>query len=368
MKRMISILLTVILVVTLSGCQGASSDKSGNTDKKIECSICGQLNSAENNFCSECGGGLNASNGKSEDIRHGGSGIAEDTTQNHNILSYFKSISDKPLIIYECEIAKDAKVGYAYVIKNGQCRLYFCSSTLGELSKMTDDQIVEMLENKYQGGLEEARSIWTNDDATNEAILNGKVRLYEPRSYDIEGCLFTDDTGNSVLGELLFFPKAGIGGNPYVIEYPQFTDYEDRFMNYYSTREDSDSPWDIKFDIEYFNTGYGNKSDVRQINNTYYISGSSIKSGIVYNSHYCVLDTVDNEWAGRNETLCFRVENSYNFNLYLDTLSSSDVSYIDPSESDILQISRSYYNAYYNSFGEFESETEEVIEYVKVLD
>ena len=220
--------------------------------------------------------------GNPEDFYNEGTRPIEDVRQNYSLLSYFKSISDKPLIIYDCGgIAKDEKVNQAYVIKNGQCRKYYCSATLGELSKMTDEQILEMLEDYYQEGLSEALSTWKSDYNTANAISSGKVKLYEPRAYHIKGCLFTDSTGNSVDGELLFFPQAGVSATPYVIEYPQFSNLEDRFMNYYGTYKDSDSPWDIKFNIEHFNRGNGTQSDINQINDLNYITSSSMITGTV---------------------------------------------------------------------------------------
>jgi len=352
MKRFIAVLLAIILVTTLAGCQKDTvSNESKNSGESLKCSICGQANSIDNNFCSACGCGLKASIGNPEDFYNEDPGLFEDVSQNYSLLSYFKSVSEKPLIIYDCnEIAKDEKVNAAYVIKNGQCRNYSCSTTLGELSKMTDEQILEMLEDYYQDGLSKAISTWKSEYNTANAISNGKVKLYEPRSYDIKGCLFTDSTGNSVVGELLFFPVAGVSGSPYIIEYPQFSNSEDRFMNYYGTYKDSDSPWDIKFKVRYFNTGYGTQSDINQINDMYYITSSSMTTGTVYNSNYYGLKSKDNEWVRYGGTLCFRADNPTNFNLSLDTLSSSNVSYVDPTENNILQISHSYYNAYYNSF------------------
>lgn len=349
-KKVAMGMLAIFVMVFLLGCQKDAA--LNNSDENIECSVCGQINIIENDFCSACGCGLKASIGNPEDFYNEGTRPIEDVRQNYSLLSYFKSISDKPLIIYDCGgIAKDEKVNQAYVIKNGQCRKYYCSATLGELSKMTDEQILEMLEDYYQEGLSEALSTWKSDYNTANAISSGKVKLYEPRAYHIKGCLFTDSTGNSVDGELLFFPQAGVSATPYVIEYPQFSNLEDRFMNYYGTYKDSDSPWDIKFNIEHFNRGNGTQSDINQINDLYYITSSSMITGTVYNSNYYALKSKGNEWVrygGR--TLCFRVGNPAHFNISLDTLSSSDVSFIDPTESNLLQISLSYYNAYYSSF------------------
>lgn len=350
MKRFIAVLLSTILITTLAGCQKDTiSNESEISGEKLECSICGQMNSIDNNFCSTCGCGLKASIGNPEDFNNKDTGLV---SQNYSLLSYFKSVSEKPLIIYDCDaIAKDEEVNTAYVImKNGQCRKYYCSTTLGELSKMTDDQILEMLEDYYQDGLSEALSTWKSEYNTANAISNGKVKLYDPRSYDIKGCLFTDSTGNSVVGELLFFPEAGVSGNPYIIEYPQHTDYEDQFMNYYGTYKDSSSYGDIKFDVALFHTGHGTQSDINQINDMYYITSSSMTTGTVYNSNYFGLKSKDNEWVRSGGTLCFRVDNPANFSISLDTMSSSNVSFVDPTENNILQISRSYYNAYYNSF------------------
>ena len=353
MKRFIAVFLAIILVLTLAGCQKDTiSNESENLDKKLTCSMCGHMNSIDNNFCSACGCELKASIEIPEDYCNENSNSFEDVSTNYCLLDYFINTADEPLIIYKCsEIAKDSTIDTAYVIKNGKCRKYYCpTTTLGELTKMTDEQILERLEDYYQNGLSEALSIWENEFNTSNAIQSGKVKLYDPRSYDIKGCLFTDSTGNSVVGELLFFPQVGVSDNPYIIEYPQYTDYEHQFMNYYGTSEDSSSHRDIKFKVESFNTGYGVVDDINQINDMYFITSNSMTTGIVYNTNYYGLKAKNNEWVQNGGTLCFRVDNPANFSLSLDTLSSSNVSHVDPTENNILQISHSYYNAYYSSF------------------
>lgn len=353
MKKAISILLAALIVVSFAGCQNNTSlNGAENLPETLVCSVCGAINSIEHDFCSTCGCGIKASNGNSNfDFEDEYLSSDINVPKNYDIADFLKTNSDTPLIIYECDgIGKSQEIRLAYVIKNGQCRLYYCDTTLGDLSKMTDEEILEMLEKYYLDGLQEAVDIWGEDNSTYTAISNDKVKLYEPRMYDITSCLFTDETGNSVVGELLFFPKAGIGGDPYVIEYPQYTDTEDLFMNYYNTHKDSDSYRDIKFSVQYFGTGWGTKSDLNQINNVYYISNDSTTSGTVYNSHYYGLRSKSINWSKNDCTLCFRIDTPNGIHLRLDDMSSPNVAYIDPTENNLLQISHSYYNAYYNSF------------------
>lgn len=351
MRKVISVLISVTLAVCFCGCnEDVNSNGLDNSYEKLECSMCGQMNSIDSNFCSDCGEVLKTYIETPESF-YEDPGLVVDSYESYSLLSYFKSISDKPLIIYSIyDIAKDEEVRSAYVIKDGKCRKYYCSITLGELSKMTDEQILEMLEDYYQDGLSDVLSTWKSDYDTANAIFEGKVKLYEPCSYEIEGCLFTDSTGNSVVGELLYFPVAGIDDTPYVIEYPQYTDHDKQFMNYYGMFYDSSSYRDIKFKIEYFNTGYGTKSDINQVNDMYYVTNNSVTTGVVYDSNYYGLKSYESEWCENTRTLCFRVDNPRYFVLNLDVMSSSDVSYVDPTENNVLQICKSYYYSYYSSF------------------
>lgn len=349
---MFSVLLAVALTVCFLGCdKDTTLYGTAEFGQTLACVSCGHMNSYDHNYCSACGYKMKASTGTSEDHSDEVPGEPEDVNKHYTLLEYLKKTSDKQLIIYECDgIGKDEEIRIAYVISNGQCRKYYCSTTLGELSKMTDEQILEMLEMYYQNGLAEALSIWKSEPNTENAISKGMVKLYEPRSYDIAGCLFTDSTGNAVVGELLFFPVAGVSSDPYIIQYPQHSDPEERFMNYYGTYKDSSSLWDIKFNVEYFNTGNGTRSDVNQINDLYYITNSSMTTGTVYDSTYYGLMSKSGAWSNNKRTLCFRIKDLTSFSLGLDAMSSSEISFVDPDENDILQITNAYYNAYYSSF------------------
>lgn len=260
---------------------------------------------------------------------------------------------DNPLIIYNVgEIAKDARVWSVYVIgKNGKCRKYYSNgASLGELSKMTDKQVLEMLESYYQKELEEALSVWKSDRVTANAISAGKVNLYKPSSYEIQGCLFTDETGNSVEGEILFFPVAGIGGDPYVIEYPTNTEAKYRFLDFYSTSKSDNSSRDLGFYPRYFGTGYGTVSDINLINDLYYITNDSFERGKVYNSQYFIIETKANEWTKKGGLLCFRADNPERLKIKLDKKTSTTIRFMDPTSDDMLRISNFYYNSYYSSF------------------
>lgn len=134
-----------------------------------------------------------------------------------------------------------------------------------------------------------------------------------------------------------------------MIEYPQYTDTEDQFMNYYGTSEE-DSYRDIQFAVKYFNTGFGTKSDLNQINDMYCISNSSVVTGTVYDSLYYGFRTLDSQWTSDGGILFFRHQDAYVMDITVDVLASEDVYYIDPTEQNMLSLSMQYYYAYYENF------------------
>ena len=155
MKKIFIIIFIIFLSMAFEGCENNTNAKETRTKGDLlECSMCGLKNNIENDFCSACGCGLKPSSGYVGEIDDGGAEYGE-TIERDSVLNYLKK-SEKPLIVYECDIAKDAKITATYVIKNGKCRLYRCPYTLGELSKMSDAEILEMLEKTYQDGLKVA--------------------------------------------------------------------------------------------------------------------------------------------------------------------------------------------------------------------
>lgn len=267
------------------------------------------------------------------------------------IVEFLNEKTKKPLILYECrEIGKSQNVSRIYVVEKGQCRTYNCKITLGELARMTDKEIMEMLEENYANGLQDAIDAWMSDPNICTATINGEVKRYVARTYDITSVLFTDETGNTVIGEMLFLPKAGIDDEEYVIKYPQYTDSEKWFMNYFGIVEDRDTYRDIKFDIEYFSTGMGIKSDLNQINNVYYINNDAATSGTVYESFYYGFCSRSDKWVYNERILCFRVDKPDSVHLQLDDMSSQYVTYVDPTDKDLRRIANHNENAYYASF------------------
>lgn len=336
MKRILSLTLAVFLLFSFTSC---GSDKKDISSLFIECPVCKEILTTDVVACPECGfGDFNLESNKN---------LLNDSS--FTVLSYLKKSSDKPLILYHIKnIAKDEKVTRAYVITDGKCKNYFCDKTLGELSKMTDDEIIAMLMLKYEEGAEEAISIWRDEYHTNNLMKEGKIDLYRHNSYDISSCLFTDDSGNKVISEMLIFPVRGIGDDPYVIRNNQLSDSD--IFNYYDTYLDSDSYKEVKFSYKYFGTGYGTKSDINQINDIFCISDSNVLKQSVYDSTYCGFNLSDDEWSKKDGILCFREPNAYSINISFDSIHSNDINYIDPDENDLLTISRKYYNSYYNSF------------------
>ncbi len=344
MKRIVTGILALLLLVPLTACDNDSGSSEKKADSAVSiCADCGEEVWQWTGFCTKCGAPITQND--SDD----GNG-ATDWHESDTILSYLKKTEDEPLIVYFIKngnYAKDAEVNALYIIQNGKCRKFWGEHTLGELSKMTDSEIVEAYEESYQEGLRSAVTKWKAKNYTE--WNSGKIKIYDPVYYDIQGVLLTDDSGNYVKSEILFFPVSGIGDSPYVIEYPQYTDTDDKFMNYYGTYED-ESYRDIKFNVKYFNTGHGTVSDINQINDLYCISNGSIVTGTVYDSLYYGFKTADSQWTETTGILFFRHQDAYVLDITVDRLESKDVYYIDPTAKNMLSLSMQYYYDYYGSF------------------
>lgn len=279
-------------------------------------------------------------------------GFGDDTPRT-TILEYLKAVGNEPLILYrlnDTSYSKSSKIEGFYVITNGWCRKYTVRDlvdfyyheennyqyTLGQMSKMTDEEILNMLNDTYASKLQKAISYWRKFD-------KDTLKLYNPSHLlPIEGCLLTDGTGNMVEQEILFFPVAGIDDNPYVFERKEETSQ----FRYYSSPDDH----------AYFSTGYGTVNDINIINDLICISNQSITTGTVYQSTYYGFRLTSSDWTHASSgIICFRDENAYTLNLTLDNMSSDAISYIDPTENEMINISQNYYRSYYRCFDDMAS-------------
>lgn len=279
--------------------------------------------------------------GKVREEIHSGEGAAlEGEMGVHFSLSeLLETSNEKPLIFYYAEnIGKDNIVKAIYVFKDGLCRKYemgwiTCPSvydydtsnmTLGILSKMTDEEILEMLDNKYEEKYNEAFSGYSS-----------RRKIYQPGFTDWTICLLTDSTGNRVEYEILMLPVSGIDDNPYTFQY------------------DGDE-YDVKERKKYFNTGYDTKTDVNNICDIFCFTGEII-TGTVYNSNYIGFDSYrgDDCWSENGYYLFMRSDKAFITNLYMDTLSYQSA-FIDPTDSDIRSIANRYYTYYYNQYDNLE--------------
>ena len=277
-----------------------------------------------------------------------------DTYESYSFLEYInKKSSESPFILYSAEsIAKDVNPDI-FVIKNDKCRKYNTSYTLGELSQMTDEDIIGSLVKTDIDNLAEFLpdiscefQYYIEDEYYLEDEFNyDLIELYKPTSYDITACLFTDDSGNYVESELILFPVKGISDKTNVVKYP-VTDTE--ILNYYTIYRAQSDRSHFYFD----NVHFFNKGDINETNETFHINNNSsaIITGEVYESIYYGFNTVSSNYAKSDGVLFFRDDNAYALNIGLDNLSSENISYIDPTGDDILDIYWEYYNNYYDNF------------------
>lgn len=283
----------------------------------------------------------------------------ESPIESHNIYtlsSYLKISNEKPIILYKVgNIAKDAKADI-YVIDNYKCRKYtsydYKKLTLGELSKMSDEEIIKMLNTKYMENLENVLdddigeyfcSEIDPDSIEFEEIFDyNYMKLYKPESYEITTCLITDDSGNKVDSQLLVLPLSGVNDYINVIYYP-VSSYI--YSNDYYRMVTYD-----KFDEIFFNT---NKSNIGLLNETtdcFEIKQQSAVTGAVYDSLYYGFNLTKGDYSERKGVLCFRDENAYVLDVCLDDLSNSDISIIDPTSGDLRDLAYDYYYEYYSNF------------------
>lgn len=274
------------------------------------------------------------------------------------VLEYLTDTLKSSKIVYlahsnDKDFGKDTKINGFYILKDGKCRKYVdvpeqycneygrCEITLGVLAKMTDEEITEMLEDSYKDRHEKALKFWKEQISTKT-----KAYPWVPYYDDITAYLETDKTGNNVIGEGVYLPVAGINDNPHTIHIPGKSDYGIS-LEVYEDRIDSSSYDGLR--KEYFDTGYGTKSDINKINDIYYLKDNFFTAE-VYNSKYLCFNAFDSEWTKVKGTLVVREENPSSIHVGLDSMSSSKIDCIDPTENDLLCISQKYYGKYYRQF------------------
>lgn len=133
MKRMITLVLAVVLAISMCACESNENDNSGESAATTKKAGTEKLSEKKPNSAIDCFSG-----------------------EINGIWYYIEP--DNGYVI-----GKDMKVEKAYVFEDGKCNRYRVDGdyTLGDLSKMTDEEIVEMLE-------AEAASQATTDSAMEE--------------------------------------------------------------------------------------------------------------------------------------------------------------------------------------------------------
>lgn len=324
----VSVLLTILIVLVS---YNIITSKSNEKDKTQEISNSNLSSIFYNEY------------DKSQEVSD--SNLPLDFYEETTIMSVLTDTYKKPIILYHIQgdnVSKDSIVLDFYILKDGKCRKYnyyrgaksysFADITLGELSKMTDDEIIEMLEEQYETNYKIAIQEWKK--YINDKLVSGEAQVYSPGYFDIVAYLVTDSTGNRAVQEVIYLPKAGIADNPYV----HYDDYDWHGLEWDSLLK--------KFEVVYFGRGFGTLSDIHTVNDIYCLTPSDVRTGAVYQSIYYGWKTSDSTWAKNGGTLIFRDENAFVEHITLDSLDSELIDYIDPSESDINKIMYEYLSAY----------------------
>ncbi|MEE1314321.1 MAG: hypothetical protein UHS49_00955 [Faecalimonas sp.] len=128
-SKLMAILLSMIVLVSVTGCSNNISNK-GTTNNN---------NVLQNE-------------------------MPMDSYDEYKLMNYLKS-SKKPIILYNAkEISKDAEITDFYVIQDGKCQKYHYYFTnakrLGDLSNMSDEEIIQMLDSDYEDSMEKAENKW----------------------------------------------------------------------------------------------------------------------------------------------------------------------------------------------------------------
>ena len=291
----------------------------------------------------------------------------------YDFTEFIESSSEKPIILYYVkvnEFAKDTIVEDFYILKDGKCRKYILSSytlkkygrdaiTLGDLSKMTDEEILDMLDSVY----EQEYDLFYNklSELLGDNISNGSIEFYIPNYYDIQKFLLTDNSGNFVEQEVLMFPKTGVGDESYVIHDANYIIYKlmhsgrdprtsedyNSYSDYYklSSPESADSIDDLS--NVYFNL------DLKYVSDAFCITDLRQVSGTVYNSTYTGWILESNSLTNNTGRLFYRDSNTNIISVSMDSLEkgSSDVlTHIDPRDDEIDLIKKTLYKQYYKNF------------------
>lgn len=244
----------------------------------------------------------------------------------------------KPIILIKVDDyskGKNAHVKCIYVIENNKSKTYNIeymfstrltdeisnsngSISLGELSKMNDENILAMLKVQEQKQLNTAIQIWRD---TFDAF-NDKAKIYKPEPLRYFISIETDSTGNSTKSETLYLPSSGIDGHDPICSPYIFLSEKGDYYKYLSSPEESQDGFSLSCYREY------------EKYNTIQIYGYT-KQFVVYNSNYITL----------GDSCIFRTDNpiddsnTFITDFALDGVSTNGIDYIDPTRSDLASIS-----------------------------
>ena len=335
MKKIIALLAAMLCVVT---CLFACGGDEGSFDE-------GKYHS-------------NVKNDGQSTVSKNGTGNTNDSpvdfSNDFYLMDYLNKSGDTPVILYttkDDKLSKDSIVDTFYVFKNGKCRTfknYYSVElslkapkvTLGDLAKMTDEEIISALQNIYLEDLDWSFAQWKSHENYAKALENGTAKLYSADYMDFEAYIETDDSGNNVKNEVLVLPRAGIDDNACVIYYPKINNPNSYYTNYQSS-----CFFEGEFNIEYFSTNELNRvCDVVTLS-----KGNTFTSGI-YDSLYYGYSGKHGYYTGNNNLIFFRHPNAYVLNVKLDEIDSKNIIYVDPTREQLESLSDKHFYAYYNSF------------------
>lgn len=180
MKRRIVIIFAIALCFILLG---------GCSNKEPNGSISGT-----NIFDSENNGQLSESDGK--------------TT--YTFSEYLRESYDAPLLFFTIsKVTKDNEIYRIYVVQDGKVKEYknYGGKTLGDYARMSDAEILTYLEEKWEKEFCAFVQTFIDDTAWPSRFRAGEATIYMKDYVVPKIQLVTDDTGNNVARETIYFPE-----------------------------------------------------------------------------------------------------------------------------------------------------------------
>ena len=245
----------------------------------------------------------------------------------YTFTEYLRENGDAPLLFLSAyQVDKNTKVNSIYVYQNGKVKTYsnYGSKTLGDYAQMDDAEILTYLESEWEKEFCAFVQKFIDDTAWPARFRSGEAKIYVKGATEPVIELITDETGNHVDSEIVYFPCENISSLDSTVWYKNHM-------------------WDKTTDYD-----FANSSSISNMTNSYCF-GEDSKLYEIYSSQYIGLAPAP-DGEGLSSYLLTR--SSDDITITMDKLDPSVLTDLDYKERE--ELARSFYEQYKKNYQTFD--------------